>query len=370
MPATAATPLQRYQRDIGEGIITADAAQAAAVDRLQQIYEGLCAQPRQNQSNWLSRLMGRRQSLWPSVPGAYIWGPVGRGKTYLVDTFYQCLQFPHKTRVHFHTFMRSTHQELNALEDEVNPLNVIAAEWARQYRVICLDEFHVSDITDAMLLANLLRALLSDGVTIIATSNEAPADLYRDGLQRERFIPAIKLLEKELDVFELAGEHDYRLRALEQAPVYYRCGAGECDGDLERSFSAIAGNLPAESGLIVESREIETRRHAEGIAWFDFDVLCRGPRATADYIEIARTHHTLLVSDIPVFGTDENDAARRFIHLVDEVYDRNVNLVVSAAEEPEALYRGKRLAQPFLRTASRLREMRSHEYLAREHKSD
>lgn len=234
--------------------------------------------------------------------------------------------------------------------------------------MLCLDEFHVSDITDAMLLAGLLEALFEAGVTLIATSNEAPGELYAGGLQRERFLPAIALIESHLEVLELAGELDYRLRALEQAPVYYVAAAAGADAELAQRFDAVAASAGRAGAVLeVEGRDIPTVRLADGVAWFSFDVLCGGPRATADYIEIARCHHTVFLSDIPRLGRDDGDAARRFINLIDEIYDRNVNLVVSAADEPEALYTGERLAKPFLRTASRLREMRSHDYLARPH---
>lgn len=365
------SPTARYRRDLESGLISPDPAQGEAVRRLQAIHDGLRQRPGTTKNGFIGQLLARNRPRWPAVAGAYIWGRVGRGKTYLVDTFFDCLPFEHKTRVHFHTFMRRTHQALNRLEREVDPLKLVARDWAAQYRVICLDEFHVGDITDAMLLANLLDALINDGVTLIATSNEAPQNLYRDGLQRERFLPAIALLEQRLDVFELAGEHDYRLRALSQAPVYYRTGEGDSDWELTRMFAAIAPNEAIEGGHIeVDGRVIPVHSLADGIAWFDFDVLCRGARATGDYIEIARTHHTLIISDLPVLGNDDNDATRRLINLVDELYDRNVNLIISAAAEPEGLYEGRRLAQPFLRTISRLREMRSHEYLAREHVSD
>ncbi|MGR8919248.1 MAG: cell division protein ZapE [Gammaproteobacteria bacterium] len=366
------TPRERYAADLAAARISPDAAQARAVASLQRVFTELTRGPMRPSQGLLDRVLGRASAEgWRPVRGLYLWGRVGRGKTYLVDTFYDCLPFDEKQRVHFHRFMRETHDALRSLREEADPLRIVAARWAGSKRVLCLDEFHVGDITDAMLLAGLLEALLAHGVTLIATSNEAPAELYSGGLQRDRFLPAIGLLESELEVLELDGETDFRLRALEQAPVYYVCAAGEAAAALEKSFTAIAPDRGTRGeAVMIEGRPIETERMADGIAWFSFEVLCGGPRATGDYIELARLNHTLVLSDVPVLGADDSDAARRFINLVDELYDRNVNLVMSAAAEPEALYTGSRLEKPFRRTASRLREMRSHDYLAQTHISD
>ena len=362
----ASTPLARYQADLYAGRITHDIAQAASVAHAERIFQELTAEA--EGGGLLERLFNRRKTLWSGVRGLYLWGRVGRGKTYIVDTFFDCLPFEAKQRIHFHNFMRQTHAELRQLKREADPLKLVAARWAAQQRVLCLDEFHVGDITDAMLLATLLEALLGHGVTLVATSNEAPDELYSGGLQRERFLPAITMIKASLEVFELTGETDYRLRALEQAPVFYRCARGANEGELARSFSALTGGLATASGALeVEGRPIATVRHADGVAWFSFEALCGGPRSAIDYIEIARCHHTIIVADVPHLGPDDNDAARRLINLVDELYDRNVNLIMSAAAEPEDLYHGGKLAKPFLRTASRLREMRSHDYLARPH---
>ena len=371
LKAAPAAPEARYAADIELGLITPDSAQGAAVRQLQRMFESLSAAPMRRIPGALARVLGRVEPKWTPVAGLYLWGRVGRGKTYLVDTFFECLPFSEKSRIHFHSFMRQTHHALNRMRHEVDPLKRVAAAWADEQRVICLDEFHVGDITDAMLLANLLEALFAHGVTVIATSNEAPQELYSGGLQRERFLPAIALLEQHLEVLELAGDQDHRLRALEQAPVYYCCGPGEVDAEMELRFVAIAPEAGTRGAdLMIEGRSIPTKRRADGVAWFSFEVLCAGPRSTADYIEIARINHTILISDVPVMGLDDSDSARRFINFVDEIYDRNVNLILCAAAEPEALYHGQRLAKPFLRTVSRLREMRSHDYLARPHLSD
>jgi cell division protein ZapE len=370
-PATRESPRGRYEADLGAGAIAADPAQRGAVDCMERLHRELGKGRRAGSGGFVERLFGRRRTRWEPARGVYLWGKVGRGKTYIVDTFYDCLTFEEKRRIHFHSFMRRTHDALKGLRDQSDPLKRLGAAWAEEHRVLCLDEFHVGDITDAMLLANLLEALFDHGVTLVATSNEAPDELYANGLQRERFLPAIDLIKQHLEVFELSGDLDYRLRALEQAPVYYHCAAGEVRDKLEKSFLAIAPEIGACGvDLVVEGRSIPTVRLADGVAWFGFDVLCGGPRSTIDYIEIARCHHTVIVSDVPRLGRDDNDAARRFVNLVDEIYDRNVNLIVSAAAEPEDLYHGGRLAKPFLRTASRLREMRSHDYLARPHITD
>jgi len=366
-PLRHASPSERYAADLAAGTLLPDPAQAAAVGILEGIFASLHAQPPANGNGLVDRLLGRRRALWPPVRGAYLWGPVGRGKTYLVDTFFDALPFAHKRRLHFHSFMREVHAELRKRTFEADPLKQIAAAWATQVRVLALDEFHVGDITDAMLLHGLLDSLVEQGVTLIATSNEAPDELYSGGLQRARFVPAIELLKASLSVFEVAGATDYRLRALEQAPVYYCCAAGEARVELERSFLRLAGAAHAAEPLVIDGREIPTVRHGDGIAWVTFAVLCRGARSAADYVELARCHHTVLLEDVPVLGTEDGDPTRRLINLVDALYDHNVNLIVSAAAEPEGLYRGTRLAKPFLRTASRMREMRSRDYLARQH---
>jgi len=367
---SAASPKQRYERDLEAARLMADPAQALAIDHVERLYRELSAAPAPPPS-LLQRIFTRRGPGPEPVRGLYLWGRVGRGKTYIVDTFFECLAGEAKLRIHFHSFMRRVHGELKQLPDEANPLAIIGRRWAQDIRLLCLDEFHVGDITDAMILANLLDALFDHGVTLVATSNEAPAMLYRDGLQRDRFLPAIALLEKHLEVVELAGDVDYRLRALEQADIYYTPHDEAVDTELARRFGDIAPE-PGEAGggIDIDGRTIPTRRHADGVVWFDFATLCGGPRATGDYIEIALCHHTIVLSDIPPLDRDASDATRRFINLIDELYDRNVKLIVSAATPAERLYTGTRLTQPFKRTVSRLREMQSHEYLARPHLCD
>lgn len=370
VPSTR-TPARRFELEIARHGFTADAAQRAAVALLDRLHRDLAAAPATIGPGWFARLRHRASSPRPRLRGVYLWGGVGRGKTFIVDTFYACLPPSGRLRLHFHGFMRKVHHDLQACRQRQDPLDLVASRWAEGLRILCLDEFHVSDITDAMILANLLEGLFKRGVTLVTTSNEPPDKLYSGGLQRERFLPAIALLQQHLEVFELAGATDYRLRALKQAEVYHVPLGAEADAALCRGFAMVA-TQPGEAGveLDVEDRRLPTRRLAEGVVWFDFATLCGGPRSTADYIEIARCFHTVVLGGVPLLREDDNDATRRFINLIDEFYDRNVKLLIAAAAAPEALYQGRRLATVFKRTASRLREMQSEDYLARPHLTD
>jgi len=365
MADPATTPQGIYRAQVAAGILVDDPAQADAVRHLQRLYEDLIAAPRTRRGirAWLQR--GR--PLKP-VTGLYLWGGVGRGKTCLVDDFYDCLPFPEKRRTHFHRFMNSTHHRLKELRDRIDPLSIVAAQMASQTRVLCFDEFVVNDIADAMILAGLLRHLFENGVTLVATSNTAPDDLYLEGLQRDRFLPAIELLKMHTRILPIDGETDYRLQFLDRAEIYFCPLDNEARTGLAHNFRNIAGG-PGHTGahLEIDGREIPTVRLANGIAWLTFDVLCGSPRAPSDYLEIARCYHSLLLSDVPQMDDERDDEARRLINLVDVMYDRNVKLIMSAATAPEHLYVGTRLAQDFRRTRSRLAEMQSREYLARKH---
>jgi cell division protein ZapE len=320
-----------------------------------------------DRDGWLRRLRGLRRRETGAVRGLYLWGGVGRGKTFLMDLFRAGLGVPSR-RDHFHRFMKDVHSRLRGLRDLEDPLEHVAAGIARDTRVLCLDELFVSDIADAMLLSGLFSGLVGHGVTLVFTSNSPPAELYRDGLQRSRFLPAIALIERCTETVNVDGGLDYRLRQLEKAPLYLAAEEPFADEALALRFTEIAGE-PGEAGgtLPVEGREIRTRRRTDDVVWFDFEALCGGPRSAADYVEIARDFHTVFVSGVPVFDASLDDPARRFIALVDEFYDRNVKLVMSAAALPDALYRGERLAFAFERTRSRLAEMQTHDYLARPH---
>ena len=364
------TPGQRYRDELSRGVLLADAAQAALIEELEVVYRSLVAA---RDGGALGSVLGRIARRFGGgrrepVRGLYVWGGVGGGKTHLVDLFYRAPRLDPKLRIHFHRFMQLVHGELNALGEREDPLRIVASRIAKRARVLCFDEFYVSDITDAMILGRLLAGLFENGVTLVATSNIEPARLYAEGLQRERFLPAIELIERHTKVVRLDSVTDYRLRALERARTWYSpLGAG-ADRGLAECFRALAPDYVVDGDdLTILGRSVPCVRHAEGIAWFDFETLCGGPRSVADYIEIARDFHSLVLSGVPVLDDDRRDPLRRFIHLVDELYDRNVNLIVSAAAAPDGLYLGDRLAQPFERTRSRLAEMQSTAYLGRGH---
>lgn len=367
------SPLESYQQDLQKPGFSADAQQAVVVDKLQAIYTDLLDKRlKATGSRWLQSLRG----LWGGqnrvvTKGLYLWGGVGRGKTYLMDTFFEALPFEDKLRAHFHRFMRRVHHELTDLSGHANPLHQVAERIRREASVICFDEFFVSDITDAMLLGNLFSALFDRGICLVATSNIPPYLLYDNGLQRERFLPAIALIQQHTEVVHLDSPTDYRLRVLQRAELYHQPLSSAAEQSLAQSFADLAPEHAAvreNIGLEVEGREILARREAEDIVWFDFAAICDGPRSQHDYIELAKEYHTVLISQVPQFTHRNADQARRFINLVDEFYDRNVNLVLSAAAPLEALYQEGKLAFEFQRTTSRLLEMQSHDYLARPHK--
>ena len=361
-------PLQRYQQAIEAGDVQQDDAQLLAVTHLQTLFDELVA-PVQKPGLLARLFAGPRSGRAKSPKGLYLWGGVGRGKTYLMDLFYESLPMQEKSRTHFHRFMRSVHIRLRELQAEKNPLKQIAEEFSNRSRILCFDEFFVSDITDAMILATMLDELLSGGVVLVATSNLEPARLYENGLQRRKFLPAIELIEANTRVLNVDGGIDYRLRALEMAEIYHFPLDQAADKSLMASFTAISPDEGSDGiALEIENRSIRSRRCGDGVAWFEFDEICVGPRSQNDYIELARIFQTILISNVPCFGSKTEDQARRFISLVDEFYDRNVKLILSAAQPPMALYQGEMLEFEFQRTQSRLQEMQSHEYLAREHK--
>ncbi len=296
---------------------------------------------------------------------------VGRGKTYLVDTFFESLPFEQKVRTHFHRFMKRVHEELKTLKGEKNPLTIIGKRFADEARVICFDEFFVSDITDAMILATLLEELFKNGVSLVATSNIVPDGLYKDGLQRARFLPAIALLKEHTEIVNVDSGVDYRLRALEQAELFHWPLSEQVEEEMARSFKALTpdcAKAQRDEALMIENREIRARLTCDDVAWFEFRELCDGPRSQNDYIELAKIFHAVLISNVEQMGVTKDDMARRFINLVDEFYDRSVKLIISAEVELKDLYSGGRLEFEFQRTLSRLLEMQSHEYLTRPHR--
>ncbi|MEM7080212.1 MAG: cell division protein ZapE [Pseudomonadota bacterium] len=365
---TGSTPLQVYNEKLAIGELQADAAQAQVIAKLSDLYTRLAAR---EQAGGLRQVWQRLRGAAPTpVSGLYLWGGVGRGKTMLVDMFYDCLPEDDRLRVHFHRFMRRVHDRLGHYSGVANPLTKVADEFAAQSSVLCFDEFFVSDIGDAMILAETLGALFERGVTLVATSNVEPRHLYENGLQRRRFLPAIDLLYAHTEVFHVDAGLDFRLRALQQAEIYHWPLDAEANESLARSFAALAPQTPREGEiLIVEGREIASIMVADDVVWFDFAALCEGPRSQNDYIELAMIYHAVLLSDVPVLTVSNENAARRFISLVDEFYDHGVKLIISAAADIPDLYQGERLRFEFERTVSRLLEMQSEDYLAGSHRA-
>jgi cell division protein ZapE len=298
----------------------------------------------------------------------YLWGAVGRGKSFLMDSFYLCLPLVRKRRVHFHHFMREIHREMNLLKGVEDPIAEAAARSARRYRLICFDEFHVADITDAMILHRLLDALFDNGVGFVTTSNFKPDDLYPDGLHRDRILAAIDLLNDKLEVISVDNGIDYRRRTMEQVKLYHTPLGPEADAQMNEAFTRLAESHDEDPVLHIEAREIRARRKAGGVVWFDFKTLCGGPRSQNDYLEIATQFHTVLLSDVPYMPVRMASEARRFTWLVDVLYDRRVKLIMSAQTPPEALYTEGPLAHEFPRTVSRLNEMQSAEFLGLQHR--
>ncbi|MCH6573408.1 MAG: AFG1 family ATPase, partial [Proteobacteria bacterium] len=360
------TPSELYTRALEDPDFVADAAQEAAIEALQRIYLQLTAR---SLSPWRRlRLAFLRDTEIAPVQGLYLWGGVGRGKTRLMDMFFRSLPFRQKQRRHFHRFMYELHEQLKNRKDQQDPLDEIARHIATRTRVICFDEFFVSDIADAMLLGTLFRELFRRGVTLVATSNVPPSLLYEGGLQRERFLPAITAIETHCQVMEIDGTEDFRLRILDEAEIYHSPLDQQAESNLANYFEKISCNGgKADQSLLICGRPIATRRLANGIAWFNFGALCDGPRSQNDYLELARGFHTILVSGVPAMDSADNDRARRFIALVDELYDHKVKLILSAAVPAERLYQSDRLAFEFRRTVSRLAEMQTHAYLGQPH---
>lgn len=357
-------PSQRYAAGVARGDWLHDPAQLPALAELDRIHAAVTAPAAAR--GLFERMFGG--DVPADVPGLYLWGGVGRGKTFLIDLFHEGLPLQRKRRTHFHRFMREVHTGLHKHAGERDPLAAIAREWGTSLRVLALDEFFVSDIGDAMLLARLLEHLFAEGVILVTSSNSAPSALYKDGLQRSRFLPAIALIERHCHVIHLDSDEDYRLRALTGSSVYRAPLDAQSDPWLQERWRALgADNAHRDAGIDLDGRRVPVRARCKGMCWFDFSALCEGPRGSADYIQIAREFHTVLVGGIPRMDGDRDDAARRFVHLIDELYDRHVNLVCTADAEPAALYAGERLVAAFERTASRLIEMRSADYLALEH---
>ncbi len=354
-----------YQAELTARGYQSDPAQLRAVEALQRCAEEWAGY-KQRRSNAIKKLISH-----PPIPkGVYMYGGVGRGKSFLMDCFYNAVPIRRKTRLHFHEFMREVHRELAALQGTVNPLDELGKRMARKFKLICFDEFHVADITDAMILHRLLLALFDNGVGFVTTSNFKPDDLYPGGLHRDRILPAIELLNARMEVINVDHGTDYRRRTLEQVQLYH-CPLGpEADAAMDDAFTRLAANARDDDPVLpIEAREISARRRAGGVVWFDFRTLCGGPRSQNDYLEIASQFHTVLLSDVPHMPVRLASEARRFTWLVDVLYDRRVKFILSAAVPPEQLYTEGPLAHEFPRTVSRLNEMQSAEYLALDHRT-
>ena len=362
------TPWQKYQSDLEHEGFAYDPAQENAVKELQRLYDEL-THPKQKKT-WRVRLQSAfgRGMTKPGIQGIYFWGGVGRGKTYLVDTFYDCLPGKRKMRVHFHRFMHRVHDEMKALAGKTDPLKVVAQHFADETDIICFDEFFVSDITDAMILGTLMEALFAHGIVLVATSNIEPEGLYRNGLQRARFLPAIELINQNTRVVNVDSGVDYRLRTLEQAEIYHFPLDDVAQDNLHQYFTQLAPeSCQYETTLEIAGRDVEAVRNADGVVMFEFDVLCGGPRSQTDYMEISRCYHSVLLANVTQMNQQTDDVARRFIAMVDEFYERSVKLIISAAVDIESLYTEGQLSFEFKRCISRLKEMQSNEYLARPH---
>ncbi|QZN92096.1 cell division protein ZapE [Idiomarina abyssalis] len=363
------SPLERYQYDIEHNGFSEDEAQLNAVKHLQRLHDELIDWHHYHTLSGWRKLLSKE----PERPqGIYFWGGVGRGKTYLVDTFFESLPVERKWRIHFHRFMHRVHNELKMLDKQSDPLRIVADKIADEALIVCFDEFFVQDITDAMLLGKLFEYLFERGVVLVATSNIIPDDLYKNGLQRARFIPAIKLIKRHCEVVNVDSGIDYRLRTLTRAEIFHSPLDDQADKNLWQYFKELAPECKDryESDCIdIEGRDIDVRAECDDVVFFDFTSICKTARSQNDYMEIARIYHAVLISNVEQMGAGKDDTARRFIALVDEFYERRVKLILSAEVDIESLYTEGQLTFEFRRCVSRLQEMQSQEYLAMAHKA-
>lgn len=370
----AQSPLSRYQQALDAGEYQADAVQRQAVTQLDQIYQALQQLPAPanagKRRNLLSRWLGKSEETTTQRPvqGLYMWGGVGRGKTWLMDLFFHSLPGDRKLRLHFHRFMLRVHEELTELQGQENPLEIVADGFKAHTDVLCFDEFFVSDITDAMLLATLLQALFARGITLVATSNIIPDNLYRNGLQRARFLPAIDLINEYCDVMNVDAGIDYRLRTLTQAHLYLTPLNQQTQDTMDHIFLKLAGHAGEEAPVLqINHRPMPTLRAVEGVLAIDFHTLCEEPRSQLDYIALSRLYHSVMLYNVRIMGPLKENTARRFLALVDEFYERHVKLVIAAEASMFEIYQGEQLKFEFQRCLSRLQEMQSEEYLKLPH---
>ncbi|MBP6115105.1 MAG: AFG1 family ATPase [Neisseriaceae bacterium] len=357
------TPVSWYKKASRLDGFIKDKAQYQAIEILDDLWHDLMDFKKRR-----NRFLGRSFRS-PHVPkGLYFYGGVGRGKSFVMDAFFGCLPYKRKRRVHFHAFMAEVHERLRAHKGEVNPLTVVSEEIAQEVRLLCFDEFHVSDIADAMILGRLLEGLFAKGVVLVATSNYAPNELYPNGLQRSNFLPTIKLMEDKLHVVNLDGGEDYRMRALSKADIFLVSTESDCDAKLASLFAQVTqGQAKLEQVVTIHGRKLTTRGHTEGAIWFDFKELCFGPRSQADYLYLAQHYHTVFVSDILKLEADRRSEARRLTWMVDVFYDYRVKMIATSAAAPEAIYTEGDFAAEFERTASRLIDMQTEQYLSLPH---
>jgi cell division protein ZapE len=365
---------EHYKLALRQPDMVHDSAQQQAIKKLEALTTSLTSTDNHPLLTMIKRFSPLERHRKKTIQGIYLWGGVGRGKTWLMNLFYEELPIKEKSRVHFHHLMLNVHEQLAELNNtkgkkHKNPVRIIARQLAKKYKVLCIDEFIVTNITDAMILSELLRTLFKHQVCLVATSNRVPDDLYLNGLQRERFLPSIELIKQHTEVFQLDGGIDHRTALLEQTDVYYSPITDATDQQISQRMNELAiTNVIENKTLNILNRTIKTIRCSNDVAWFDFKDICTAPRAAQDYIELAQIFNTVIVSNIPIMDAYSDDKARRFIYLIDELYDRNVKLIASATTAPESLYLGRMLEFAFHRTSSRLIEMRSHQYLSQNHK--
>lgn len=360
------TPLEIYKEHLKSDDFHPDPIQESGVKLTQALFEALSESSQNTESKGLLSFFKKDEPT--KIKGLYFWGGVGRGKSFLIDSFFDCLPFAEKKRIHFNHFMHDIHGQLRILPKTPDPLVVVAKNYAERYRLLCIDEFHVDDITDAMIMAGLLQSMFDEGIVLATTSNIKPEDLYQNGLQRDRFLPAIELILENTTVFHLDSNTDYRLQLLEQQGTYHTCAPHESNDTMQAHLDKLANTkVERNTTIVINDREIHCKALSDNLVWFEFSAICQTPRSSSDYINLAREYQTIMVSNIPSMDDGQNDITQRFIQLIDAIYDHKVKFIATALTDPDDLYCGEGLALPFQRIISRLIEMRSAHYLEQAH---